>query len=70
MARKPKYTKSELAKFKEIQLHLKGLGQQTTHLKKLVRSRKKKDYYNKTDKARLLKAIKSAKVKIANAGYL
>lgn len=70
MVKRIKYTKSELAKFKEIQLHLKVLGQQTTHLKKLVKSRKKREYYNKTDKVRLLRAIKSAKRKISDAGHL
>jgi len=69
LKRKPKYTKAELAKYKEIQLHLKVLGERTNRLKKLIRTRKKTHYYNKSDKARLLRTIKNAKKKIAYAEY-
>lgn len=69
--RKPKHSKAELAKYKEIQLHLRVLGERTNELKKQVRARKKSFQfaYSRSDKARLLRTIKGAKKKIAEARH-
>jgi len=67
---KPKYTKSENAKFKELQMHLKVLEERTKHLKAIIRNRKKRGHYNASDPKRVLKQIKKAKESIANAGFI
>ena len=67
---KPKYTKSENAKFKELQMHLKVLEERTKHLKAIIRNRKKRGHYNASDPARVLRKIKMAKKQVADAGFI
>ena len=65
-----KYTKKEREKFRQIDTHLKVLNERTRQLKTLIKQRKKKGSYNQTDMKKLLTKIKSAKVKVADAGFI
>jgi len=65
-----KYTKKENADFKMIQTHLKVLEERTKRLKKIIRERKKKSYYNISDAKKLLKKVKKAKLSIGEAEYI
>jgi len=65
-----KYTKSENAKFKELNVHLKVLEERAKHLRAVIRNRKKRGHYNASDPARVLRKIKSAKRQIADAGFI
>ena len=65
-----KYTKKENAEFKMVQTHLKVLEERTKRLKKMIREKKKKGYYNQTETKKLLKKIKGAKLNIADAEFI
>jgi hypothetical protein len=56
--------------FKQIQTHLKVLGERTNRLKSIIRKRKKLKYYNNTELKRVLKKIKGAKRNIADAEFI
>lgn len=64
------YTNDENTVFKEINTSLDILGERTKRLKGLIEERKKKGYYNLTERDKLLKTIKTAKLNIANAEFI
>jgi len=67
---KPKYTKSENAKFKNLQIHLKILEERTKHLKWVIKRRKRTGQYNMSDPKKILAKIKKAKLNVADAGFI
>lgn len=65
-----RYTKSENAKFKAIQINLKVLEERTKRLRAIVMAKKKRGDLNLTEVQRITRKIKKAKLNIADAEFI